>query len=622
MANLPKAKKRKEDIRHFQEEWTIKYLFVESYGKPTCLICQEVLGVMKDYNLKRHYESCHKVEYGQLTGNLRGETVTRMRDGLLKQQGVFMTPVQDNQAVVKASYVISRKIAQHSRPFSDGEFIKDCINDSVSILVPDKKKIFEMISLTRNTVASRIEDMGKNITLQLAAKSAKFIFFSLAFDESNDITDTAQLSIFIRGITDDFEIHEDLLAIEGLHECTRGIDVAEAVVKVVAERIPNLSWNKLAGITTDGAPAMMGKENGAAALIKKYVHRDHSNQVLTVHCLIHQEALCGKAMKMAHVMDTVVKIVNEIRSKGLKHRQFQAFLEELDTEYKDLLYHCEVRSLSRGKVLERFFKLRTEIELFLKEKKPNLTTKGGDLVTDLITDKDWQLDLAFLVDITLHLNTLNTRLQGRDQLITVLLDNVSGFQNKLTLFRNHMKECKLIHFKTMSSLVNEFQIPPPNFHERYENYLDVLSNNFDNRFNDLRGREQKLALFREPFSLNAEEFDDDPDLQLEVLDFQSCSNLKASFRELPLEEFYRLVINLNKDQFPKIMENAYFWTVQFGSTYVCEQSFSLMKLTKSKHRSRLTDGHKDCALRLAISPIVPNLDELVKEKRCQISGPK
>ena len=427
------------------------------------------------------------------------------------------------------------------------------------------------------------------------------------------ITDTAQLSIFIRGITDYFEIHEDLLAIEGLHECTRGIDVAEAVVKVVAERIPNLSWNKLAGITTDGAPAMMGKENGAAALIKKYVHRDHSNQVLTVHCLIHQEALCGKAMRMAHVMDTVVKIVNEIRSKGLKHRQFQAFLEELDTEYKDLLYHCEVRWLSRGKVLERFFKLRTEIELFLKEKKPNLTTKGGDLVTDLITDKDWQLDLAFLVDITLYLNTLNTRLQGRDQLITVLLDNVRGFQNKLTLFRNHMKECKLIHFKTMSSLVNEFQIPPPNFHERYENYLDVLSNNFDENKNLLYFVNRFLLMQRSLMMIQIS--------SLRSWTFRVAQILKPHSENYPWKNF-RLVISLNKDQFPKIMENAYFWTVQFGSTYVCEQSFSLMKLTKSKHRSRLTDGHLDCALRLAISQIVPNLDELVKEKRCQISGQK
>ena len=145
------------------------------------------------------------------------------------------------------------------------------------------------------------------------------------------------------------------LGLAGLNDCTRGIDVAEAVVKVVAERILNVSWKKLAGITTDGAPAMMGEENGAAALIKKFFHRDHSKQdVLSVHCIIHQEVLCGKAMKMTHVMDTVVKIVNEIRSKGLKHRQFQAFLEELDTEYRDLLYHCEVRWLSRGKVLERF----------------------------------------------------------------------------------------------------------------------------------------------------------------------------------------------------------------------------------------------------------------------------
>ena len=100
---------------------------------------------------------------------------------------------------------------------------------------------------------------------------------------------------------------------------------------------------------------MTGKENGAAALIKKLVHLLNPEQVVFVHCIIHQEALCGKALKMDHVMNAVVKTVNEIRAKGLKHRQFRAFLEELDGEYKDLLYHCEVRWLSRGKVLERFF---------------------------------------------------------------------------------------------------------------------------------------------------------------------------------------------------------------------------------------------------------------------------
>ena len=54
---------------------------------------------------------------------------------------------------------------------------------------------------------------------------------------------------------------------------------------------------------------MTGKENGAAALIKKHVHLINPEQVvLTVHCIIHQEALCGKALKMAHVMNAVVKL--------------------------------------------------------------------------------------------------------------------------------------------------------------------------------------------------------------------------------------------------------------------------------------------------------------------------
>jgi len=54
-------------------------------------------------------------------------------------------------------------------------------------------------------------------------------------------------------------------------------------------------------------------------------------------------------------MSIVVKTVNFVHARVLNHRQFTTFLSDLDTEYGELLYHTEVRWLSRGNVLRRFF---------------------------------------------------------------------------------------------------------------------------------------------------------------------------------------------------------------------------------------------------------------------------
>ena len=59
-------------------------------------------------------------------------------------------------------------------------------------------------------------------------------------------------------------------------------------------------------------------------------------------------------------MDVVVKCVNEIRAKGLKYRQLQSFLLEMNTQYKDLVCHFQVRWLSRAKILQRFLSLLQE----------------------------------------------------------------------------------------------------------------------------------------------------------------------------------------------------------------------------------------------------------------------
>jgi hypothetical protein len=54
-------------------------------------------------------------------------------------------------------------------------------------------------------------------------------------------------------------------------------------------------------------------------------------------------------------MDTVIKTVNFIRAIVLSHREFVAFLEEVENKYGGIIYHNNVRCLSRGSVLKRFF---------------------------------------------------------------------------------------------------------------------------------------------------------------------------------------------------------------------------------------------------------------------------
>ncbi|KAK3889500.1 hypothetical protein Pcinc_006472 [Petrolisthes cinctipes] len=358
---------------------------------------------------------------------------------------------------------------------------------------------------------------------------------------------------------------------------------------------------------------MMGKENGCVALIKKDVRNENADQdILGVHCIVHQEALCGKIMNLTHVMDVVLKCVNEIRSKGLKHRQFQAFLEEIDAEFKDVPYHTEVRWLSRGRILERFLSLRKYIEMFVNDKMPELKTKNGKQVSSFFSDPEWLLDLAFLVDITQHLNSLNTRLQGNDQLITEFMNHVKSFQNKLVLFQKQLEKGILLQFKSMQTILSETVTPPD--YSRFVKHCEDLKVNFEKRFQDLHGRQQSLSLFENPFLVNAEDFND-ADLQMEILDIQANSALQGFFTNHTLVAFYERV---DREKLPLIHHNACFWAVQFGSTYVCEQSFSRMKVNKSKYRTKVTDKHLDAILRLGISPLKPNVEKLLEQKRMHV----
>lgn len=141
-------------------------------------------------------------------------------------------------------------------------------------------------------------------------------------------------------------------------------------------------------------------------------------------------------------MDLVTEVTNLIRggNRSLSHRRFLALLDEVDAAYGDLQMHTDIRWMSRGKCLERFF----EITVFLED------SVRGDVSTycKKLKDTAFLWDLAFLTDISSHLNNLITKLQGRDQTICDLYAHMGAFQRKLDLFREGLSSHPLLltHF--------------------------------------------------------------------------------------------------------------------------------------------------------------------------------
>ena len=54
------AKRKKDDeYRTFQQEWTEEFAFMERTGSAVCLICSDKITSMKRSNVKRHFETRH-----------------------------------------------------------------------------------------------------------------------------------------------------------------------------------------------------------------------------------------------------------------------------------------------------------------------------------------------------------------------------------------------------------------------------------------------------------------------------------------------------------------------------------------------------------------------------------
>jgi hypothetical protein len=144
--------------------------------------------------------------------------------------------------------------------------------------------------LSWRTVARRLDSIADDLKLNLTDVTKQFECFSIALDESIDSSDTAQLTIFIRGIDTNFNNVEELLSLQPMKYTTKGDDIFQEIEK--AFETFKLNWEKLSGVATDGTPSMVGSKSGVIAKIQSELSsRNIKNEnFLVFHCILHQVA--------------------------------------------------------------------------------------------------------------------------------------------------------------------------------------------------------------------------------------------------------------------------------------------------------------------------------------------
>jgi len=121
---------------------------------------------------------------------------------------------------------------------------------------------------------------------------------------------------------------------------------------------------------------MIGANSGLISLVKQ-----KNPAIQGTHCMIHKAALVSKTIpkRLHEHMSVVIKVVNYVKSSALNIRLFSKLCKDMDAAHTALLFHTQVRWLSKGNMLSRIFELR-EVKLFLvaKQKHDLLLAFGGD----------------------------------------------------------------------------------------------------------------------------------------------------------------------------------------------------------------------------------------------------
>ena len=342
----------------------------------------------------------------------------------------------------------------------------------------------KQISLSNDIIQSRIHEMSDNIKSKVLSKIDSSPVFALQLDESTDISNLSQLLVYVRYVADE-RINEEFLFCQPLETTSKAVDVFQMLIDFFDKT--ELSWSKLVGVCPGGAPAMIGANSGLISLVK-----EKNPAIQGTHCMIHKAALVSKTIpkRLHEHMSVVIKVFNYVKSLALKTRLFSKLCKDMDADHTALLYHTQVRWLSKGNILSRIFELREEVKLFLvtKQKHDLLLAFGGD---------GFSTHLAYLVDIFEALNQLNKKLQSPGTNIIVHSDAINAFVVKLNFWRQRVKNNNFALFYRLTVITeDDFN---KNLKEDIISHLRNLQDEFERYFPEINTGSILMKVARNPF---------------------------------------------------------------------------------------------------------------------------
>nr|XP_006121069.2 general transcription factor II-I repeat domain-containing protein 2-like isoform X4 [Pelodiscus sinensis] len=256
-------RKRDDEYRNFQKEWTDLYAFVDMSGSPQCLICSKRLCANKKWNLERHFMTKHAAfatNYPE--GDARKQACEELQRKMNIGPNNLLALSKKGGSLNAASFAGSYSIIREGKPFTYGDYVKRCmlkIGHELFDEFHNKDKILQKIQdlpLSAKTVHDRALKMAHQIEKEQMQKLRTAAYFSFALDETTDICDVNQLCILGRYICGD-TVHEEMIAILPVKNQRRGEDILKTVMDFVNER--EIPLDNLVSVCTDGAPSMDGK---------------------------------------------------------------------------------------------------------------------------------------------------------------------------------------------------------------------------------------------------------------------------------------------------------------------------------------------------------------------------